>query len=245
MSENTQININGTGNYTLKTAGKYCDRDIDVNVQVDTPPMPEPFEPSGAITITENGTHNVYDYAEAEVDVPTYEEELAAQKRLEDSILDGSITAYFNNRITAVTGRNYIFGDCVNLQSVDMPNVTDVKGNAFRGCSALTSVNLPKLTKVDTAGFLQCAALTRVDFPFVTRIESSGFYGCSALKTLILRSETVCVLGGTNVLQGTAIAKGTGYVYVPDALVDAYKTASNWTTHANQIKGISELEGEA
>lgn len=207
---NIEINIKQNGTTALATAGKYCDRNIDVNV-----------------------------------DVPTYEEELAAQKALEDSILDGSITSYFNDRITKVTGRNYIFGDCVNLQSVNMPNVTDVKGNAFRGCSALTSVNLPKITKVDTAGFLQCTSLDYLDLPSVTQIASSGFYGCSALKTLVLRSENVCTLGASNVFQGTPIAKGTGYVYVPDSKVEDYKKASNWATHANQIKGISELEGEA
>ena len=42
----------------------------------------------------------------------------------------------------------------------------------------------------------------------------------------------------------TAIENGTGYIYVPDSLVDSYKTATNWSTYASQIKPISELPQE-
>jgi hypothetical protein len=37
---NTQININSNGKTTLATAGKYCDRNIDVNVDVAGKPTP-------------------------------------------------------------------------------------------------------------------------------------------------------------------------------------------------------------
>jgi hypothetical protein len=30
-------------------------------------------------------------------------------------------------------------------------------------------------------------------------------------------------------------------IYVPDALVNSYKSASNWSTYADRIKGLSEL----
>ena len=64
---NTQINISANGTKTLATAGKYCDRNIDVNVSV---PVPSGYiKPSGSKTITENGTHDVTQYASAVVDV--------------------------------------------------------------------------------------------------------------------------------------------------------------------------------
>lgn len=64
---NTQINISANGTKTLATAGKYCDRNIDVNVNV---PVPSGYiKPSGSKTITENGTHDVTQYASAVVDV--------------------------------------------------------------------------------------------------------------------------------------------------------------------------------
>lgn len=64
---NTQIDIITNGTTTLATAGKYCDRNIDVNVEVPA----SGITPTGTVTITENGTHNVANYANAVVNVPT------------------------------------------------------------------------------------------------------------------------------------------------------------------------------
>ena len=65
---NTQINIAENGKTTLATAGKYCDRNIDINVNV---PVPSGYiKPTGSKSITENGTHDVTQYASAVVDVP-------------------------------------------------------------------------------------------------------------------------------------------------------------------------------
>lgn len=64
---NTQIEIITNGTTTLATAGKYCDRNIDVNVAVPA----SGITPTGSINITENGTHDVANYARATVNVPT------------------------------------------------------------------------------------------------------------------------------------------------------------------------------
>lgn len=64
---NTQINIIANGTKTLATAGKYCDRNIDVNVSVPA----SGITPSGSKSITTNGTHDVTNYANAVVNVPT------------------------------------------------------------------------------------------------------------------------------------------------------------------------------
>ena len=63
---NTQINITANGTKTLATAGKYCDRNIDVNVSVPS----NGITPTGNKTITTNGTHDVTQYANAVVNVP-------------------------------------------------------------------------------------------------------------------------------------------------------------------------------
>ena len=66
------------------------------------------------------------------------------------------------------------------------------------------------------------------------QIMVSMFAYCKLLDTLILRnSSRIVSLGNKNAFTGTPIEKGTGYIYVPAALIDEYKTATNWTTFAN------------
>lgn len=62
---NTQISIKSNGTKTLATAGKYCDRNIDVVVDVPD----SGITPSGTKNITENGTYDVTNFASALVNV--------------------------------------------------------------------------------------------------------------------------------------------------------------------------------
>lgn len=119
-------------------------------------------------------------------------------------------------------GTSYFYG-CSNLSEVDCSSVTDVGSGAFRGCTQLQLLDLPAATNIST----------------------NAFYGDTLLTTLILRHSAVCKLSSTSAFTGTPIESGTGYIYVPDDLVDSYKIATNWSTYANQIKAISELEAVA
>ena len=56
------------------------------------------------------------------------------------------------------------------------------------------------------------------------------------------KSNTITTLSNVNAFQNTPIASGTGYIYVADNLVSTYKSATNWSAYASQIKGLSELE---
>lgn len=97
---------------------------------------------------------------------------------------------------------------------------------------------------IGQGAFLECGSLISADFlSRVTGIEADAFKYCAALGTLILRGNTVARLSGT-AFDNSAIASGTGYIYVPDDLVDSYKAATNWSTYAGQIKGLSELPTE-
>jgi hypothetical protein len=59
----------------------------------------------------------------------------------------------------------------------------------------------------------------------------------------ITQKDKVCALGN-NAFTGTPlVGDGTGYIYVPDDLVDAYKSATNWSALASHIKGESEMDG--
>lgn len=118
-------------------------------------------------------------------------------------------------------------------------NTTSIAAHKFRGCSGLTNVIFPNASSVGTGAFWQCAALKQADFSACVAFAQDAFYGCSALEALILRNEeAVSSIIGT--LYGTGIADGTGYIYVPSALVDTYKAASGWSTYAAQIRAIED-----
>lgn len=144
-----------------------------------------------------------------------------------------------------VVGSNSFYG-CNNLEAVSLPLChtlgTGASGDVFWGCSKLCQVNLPLVTTIMSFTFRD-TAIQKVDFLSLNNIESYAFIYARQLDTLILRNSSICTLEDTNAFNSTKIAAGTGYIYVPDNLVDSYKTATNWVTFANQIKPISELEG--
>ena len=94
---------------------------------------------------------------------------------------------------------------------------------------------------INTSAFYNCSALTSVSLPVATRIGDYAFDSCTKLEALILENaDTVCQLRNTNAFRSTLIASGTGYIYVPTALVDSYKATTNWSTYANQIRAIED-----
>lgn len=120
---------------------------------------------------------------------------------------------------------------------------TSIRQQAFRACSALASVNFPSVTSVALGAFWNCTALAKADFSSAVAFANNAFYGCSSLTALILRStDAVCTVSGTP-FASSAIASGTGYIYVPAALVDTYKAASGWNTYAAQIRALEDYPG--
>lgn len=130
---------------------------------------------------------------------------------------------------------------CTALKNVNLSGLFQVNSNCFGYCSGLENVFLPDSEIFQTYVFRECTSLKVVDLPKVRTINQNVFLNDSALEKVIIRSEEVCTLMNKNAFTGSSIANGTGYVYVPDDLVDSYKEATNWSTYANQIKGLSEL----
>lgn len=156
-----------------------------------------------------------------------------------DGLIDRSITEISNSRVTSIG--KFAFYGCSNVVTVHFPAVTSISDNAFYSCKKLTAADFPAVKNIGSSAFQSCISLTTADYPAVTSIGNVAFMGCSNLTTLILRNtNNVCTLSNTNALNGTLIKSGTGYIYVPAALVDSYKTATNWATYANQIRAIED-----
>lgn len=139
---------------------------------------------------------------------------------------------------------NYSFAHCPNLVSVDM-NFPMVGGYDFYNCSSLKSAKIKLNSNNYVSGvFNNCSSLERVEIDDGYMIGSYFFEKCSLLKQLIIRKKTKRVaLQNSTIFENTPIATSTteGFIYVPDDLVESYKTATNWSTYASKIKGISEL----
>lgn len=156
------------------------------------------------------------------------------------------------------------FYNCRLLKSANLPKLTSLGNNGFNS-TGFDSINLPLCTEIGSSSFsmtnqlvsvilplvasipgfcFNYSSVQKIDTSSVTSIAAYAFDDARQLDTLILRNASVCTLANsTNTFTNTKIAAGTGYIYVPDNLVDSYKTATNWVTFANQIKPISELEG--
>ena len=134
-----------------------------------------------------------------------------------------------------------VFADTA-IQQADFPLVTTIGDWCFQQATNLISANLPLVTALPADAF-RLSSIQTADFAAVTNINRTAFTDCTSLETLIIRTPSVCVISDISVaLRGSKIAAGTGYIYVPDNLVDSYKAATNWVALANQIKPISALE---
>ena len=140
----------------------------------------------------------------------------------------------------------YAFYGCsYNLDFEEIPdNVAIINSHAFYACVNLKLKSVSRnVTTLSYYTFYNCRAITELTCKGnLTSIGTYVFYNCSNLTKLILPNITsVPQLQGTNAFTGTPIASGTGYIYVPDNLVASFQSASNWSTYASQIKGVSEL----
>lgn len=130
---------------------------------------------------------------------------------------------------------------------VDLPNLAACGEGVFSQSGIRSIKNLGSITAIPTTydrtwGF--CYSCNNLEYAVlsanITAIGNYAFLNCSKLKEVILRAITPPTLG-SEAFNGTPIASGTGTIYVPDASVEAYSTATNWSQYSSRIKGISEL----
>lgn len=185
-------------------------------------------------------------------------------KKSDDKTLAGLIDRSLTNITINTNVGKYAFYGCTNLKSVViLDGVTVIGSNAFNGCSNLEYVKLPQsVITISSYAFGGCSKLQSVDLQNVTFFADNAFNSALLLKTLkvnvkttfggnALRNSKIETLVLTNdkmsILQGTLgtntpITDGTGYIYVPGALLDDYKTATNWVTYADQFRAIEDYQ---
>ena len=132
----------------------------------------------------------------------------------------------------------FAFDSCFSLYSVDLRNVQVIGEGAFYNCSRLNfSTPLYKCNVIGETAFFDCIALTSLELPSISSISREAFWGCSSLSKITIGYSGVCSLS-SNAFYGTKITSSTGSIYVPASLVNAYKSATNWSQYSNRIYSI-------
>jgi hypothetical protein len=86
--------------------------------------------------------------------------------------------------------------------------------------------------------FYNCYGLSSISIPDgVTSIVSSTFYNCYGISEYHFASTTPPTLSNINAFTGIA---ADCIIYVPysadHSILEAYKTASNWSTYASKMQ---------
>lgn len=156
-----------------------------------------------------------------------------------------------------------------SLKSVRCASAERIGTGAFYGCSSLSHLYLPNVYYIGRESFVDTfheSSTRGLSFPSCAVVDSyafvrshietlyingfsadeyggignSAFYHCSLQNLVIQSEEGVSYLANADVFEGTSIYDGIGYIYVPRSFVDAYKTADNWSTYANQIRALED-----
>lgn len=206
-----------TGN--LKTGGG------DTPSEVKGIVITESDEQGYALSVSTKGITNIPEYF--------FGNSNGLTQKLQTITLPDEVVSFSNNAFRGNT----------SIVNVNIPQgMSKLAGHCFRGCTKLQMSVIPaNITVLENNIFQECQAITSMRIEGdITSFGNGVFYRITNFSELILPNVTSVVpLGGTSVFTNTKIASGTGYIYVPDHLVDGYK--ASWTSFANQIKGISEL----
>ena len=216
-----------------------------------------------ALTITANGTHDVTGMSQVTVNVPAS----SGPRAEENAIVAGTLSGnYVNNDVTSVGLRAFTafsgltglsLASCVTvgeyacdnlgaLKTLSLPVCKTIEQYAFRN-SGVESVVLESCDWIQAYAF-SGSQLTTLDLKNQVLNEYGrqgriliNAFDSSNLTTLIIRGQTnTWFAASSSILQGTPIASGNGYIYVPAALVSAYKTADGWSTYSAQFRALED-----
>lgn len=161
------------------------------------------------------------------------------------------------------------FYNCGSLTqlNIDLDGVTELPASVFLGCSKLNIASFPNVTKAGDS-CINSMGSTSIEFPKLSdasawtalggsfspwqqylqkiKIGTKCTFGYGTfqyqgkLTAVILQSNSLCTAQNSNMFDSTPIASGTGYIYVPAALLEQYKVATNWVIYADQFRAIED-----
>jgi hypothetical protein len=122
-----------------------------------------------------------------------------------------------NARFASVTLiRDFALSFCYSLSNVVIPSgVTSISDGVFRECYSLSNVVIPSgVTSIGSDAFTQCYSIIEYDFSTFTSVPT---------------------------LPSTLAFEGINHICkmkIPSALIDEWKTATNWATYADYMVAV-------
>ena len=146
------------------------------------------------------------------------------------------------------------FENCKQLKAAILPKfANNLPRYAFSNCMMMTECQIYQCTKIGNYAFGSCYRLKEIYLPSVSSIDENGFYTCASMTAVVLsNTDAVVTLANTNAFSGCYHILGTkdsaynpsalkdGYFYVPAALIEDYKVATNWSTYATQFRALED-----
>lgn len=187
QTKSVTITSNGTQSITPDSGKVLTSVNVTTNV-----PIPDGYiQPSGSIDISENGSYDVTQYSNVNVDVAGSG---GSDTTVEDGLIGQTLSGvYSNDRVTKIGfGAFYACG----LTSGDFPNATSVLGYAFYDNGNCKTLNLPKVTSCNNYSFYKIG-VTDLYLPELTNMGGAyAFGGAGSGKTITLPKLTTVVSNG-------------------------------------------------
>lgn len=184
---------------------------------VVTVPIPDGYIiPSGVKNITENGDHDVTEYASVNVAVPTggggndfvktlFEQRIFADENTTEIPDDAFRGWQFIKHIVMPNVKNisqYACYNCVKLTEIDFPVCETIGNYAFYNITDVVSINMPALKTTGTNAFRQLTSLVNLRLPSLTAINGTVFQKCTALEKA---DFSVAKSVGANAFNGCSV----------------------------------------
>lgn len=198
-------------------------------------PIPSEYiVPSGTKSITENGTHDVKDYASVSVNVASSggNNELL-MNIISRSTADFSITASELQGLTSIG--DYAFYNCQGLISISIPSgITSIGNNAFNNCYRISNIDIPfGVESIGNNAFWNNVRLTTLELPSsVASIGNSFLYGCTNFTTLKCNAIQPPIITTSTF---NSVKNYIQKIIVPAGRASTYKWATNWSALADII----------
>lgn len=134
---------------------------------------------------------------------------------------------------------NFSFDQYLNLRKIEgVGNVVTIGEYSFRK-TAIEEFIAPSATTLPRFAFTSCTNLKSIDVGSIAEVGIQALQLCSALEKVVIRATTPPTMGNAAFVS----TNDTFLIYVPDASLEAYRTATNWNTYADRIHPLSEIEG--